>query len=113
MLEARFLVFVQLTSATPHAAELYDLHSRLCGDIARSSQTRSERLLERLIRQAARAGEVDLERLGMSAPRVAEVLFDCAHGAKGEDPSQTTPEQFRQRLARTVRVLVAGMQPRR
>jgi AcrR family transcriptional regulator len=112
VLEARFVRFVELMSGSPHAAELYDVHSRLCGDIARDSQARSERLLARLLRDADRAGEVDLDRIGLSAARVAEVLFDCAHGAKGEDPSRSTPEQFTARLRRIVRVLVSGLQAR-
>ncbi len=109
VLEARFLRFVELTSASPHAAELYDRHDRLCGDIARASQERSERLLARMLREAAGRGEVDLGRAALSAPRIATVLFDSAHGAKGEDPSSATPEQFRRRLADAVRVLVTGL----
>jgi hypothetical protein len=109
MLQARFVRFVELTSDTPHAAEFYDLHGRLCGDIARASQERSERLLARLIRRAVAAGEADLAPSGLSPARVASVLFDCAHGAKGEDPSLTTPKMFRARLARIVRVLVVGL----
>lgn len=109
MLEARFLRFVELTSATPHAAELYDQHGRLCGDIARDSQARSEKLLARLVRQAAAAGELDLSRCGLSPARVAGVLFDCAHGAKGEDASRAVPAEFRERLRRSVAVLVHGL----
>lgn len=112
MLEARFVRFVELTSSSPHAAELYDQHSRLCGDIAQASQARSERVLARLLRDADAAGEIDLAPIGMSAARVAGVLFDCAHGAKGEDPSRTTPDAFRERLARAVRVLVCGLKAR-
>lgn len=109
VLEARFLRFVELTSGSPHAAELYDQHGRLCGDVARASQERSERLLVRMLRGAAASGEVDLGPLGMSAPRVAAVLFDCAHGAKGEDPSLATPDGFRRRLRDVVRVVVRGL----
>lgn len=112
LLEARFLRFVELTSGSPHAAELYDQHGRLCGDVARASHERSERLLARTLRDAAAAGDVDLERIGLTAARVAAVLLDCAHGAKGEDPSATTPEQFRERLHHAVRVLVRGLQAR-
>lgn len=109
MLEARFARFVELTSASPHAAELYDQHGRLCGDIARDSQARSERVLARLLREAVAAGAADLGRTGLSAPRAAAVLFDCAHGAKGEDPALMTPAEFRGRLQRAVRVLVRGL----
>jgi len=111
-LEARFLRFVAMTSVSAHAAELYDLHGQLCGDVARASQERSEQLLSRMLRKAVRDGEVDLGRAGLSAARTAGVLFDCAHGAKGEDPSTATPEQFRERLARIVRVLITGMETR-
>lgn len=109
MLEARFLRFVELTSESPHAAELYDLHSRMCGEIARSSQERSERLLELLVRRAHERGEADLSRSGLTPSGAASVLFDCAHGAKGEDPSLATPTGFRRRLGRAVRLLSIGL----
>jgi AcrR family transcriptional regulator len=109
MLEARYVRFVEMTSASPYAAELYDLHGRLCGDVARASQERSERLLSRMLRDAGARGEADLGRCGLSAARVAGVLLDCAHGAKGEDPAIATPDEFRERLARSVRVLMAGI----
>ncbi len=111
VLEARFGTWVALAATSPHAAELYDQHSRLCGDVASASQQRSEGLLAGMLREAARAGEVDLKRLGLSAPRAAGVLFDCAHGAKGEEPAGTTPARFSERLRRIVHVLVAGFAP--
>ncbi len=107
--EARFGQWVALTAVSPHAAELYDLHSRLCGDIARDSQERSERLLAGLLRDAVRRGEADLAASGLSAPKAAAALFDCAHGAKGEDPSSTTPAEFSERLGRIVRLVVSGL----
>jgi AcrR family transcriptional regulator len=109
MLEARFLRFVELASASPHAAELYDLHSRMCGDIARASQERSEELLARLVERTVESGGADLGHSGLSAAGVASAVFDCAHGAKGEDPSLATPATFRERLARIVRLLVVGL----
>ena len=112
MLVARFLRFVELTSGSSHAIELYDLHSRLCGDIARDSHQRSEKLLARLLRSAVGRGEIDLKSVGLSAPSVAAVLFDCAHGAKGEVASLASPAEFQARLTRTVHVLVAGLKAR-
>ncbi len=109
ILQARFLRFVELTSGSPHAAELYDLHGRMCGDIARASQERSEQLLARLVRQAVSSGQADISQSGLTPARIASALFDCAHGAKGEDPSLATPEMFRERLARIVRLLVVGL----
>ncbi len=112
MLEARFLRFIELTSASPHAAELFDLHGRLCGDVALASQEKSEKLIAKLVRNAVNSGEADLSAAGLSPARVASVIFDCAHGAKGEDPSKSTPADYRIRLGLVVRVLVAGLTPR-
>lgn len=112
MLEARFLRFIELTSASPHAAELFDLHGRLCGDVALASQEKSEKLIAKLVRNAVASGEADLSAAGLSPARVASVIFDCAHGAKGEDPSKSTPADYRIRLGLVVRVLVAGLAPR-
>ena len=111
MLEARFLRFIELTSASPHAAELFDLHGRLCGDVALASQEKSEKLIAKLVRNAVNSGEADLSAAGLSPARVASVIFDCAHGAKGEDPSKSTPADYRIRLGLVVRVLVAGLTP--
>ena len=112
MLEARFLRFIELTSASPHAAELFDLHGRLCGDVALASQEKSEKLIAKLVRNAVASGEADLSAAGLSPARVASVIFDCAHGATGEDPSKSTPADYRIRLGLVVRVLVAGLAPR-
>ena len=111
MLEARFLRFIELTSASPHAAELFDLHGRLCGDVALASQEKSEKLIAKLVRNAVASGEADLSAAGLSPARVASVIFDCAHGAKGEDPSKSTPADYRIRLGLVVRVLVTGLTP--
>ena len=111
MLEARFLRFIELTSASPHAAELFDLHGRLCGDVALASQEKSEKLIAKLVRNAVASGEADLSAAGLSPARVASVIFDCAHGAKGEDPSKSTPAEYRIRLGLVVRVLVTGLTP--
>lgn len=111
LLHARFGRWVALTAGSPHAAELYPQHDRLCGDIARAAQERSERVVAAVLRAAVRDGEIDLKRLGLSAPKAAEVLFACAHGAKGEDPSTAEPVPFRRLLERVVRVLVGGLSP--
>jgi len=110
ILEARFLHFVELTSSTSYAAELYDVNDRLCGDIARSSQKSSERLIAELLGAFCLSGEADLSRVRLTPADIASVLFDCAHGAKGEDLSLTTPAIFRKRLARVVRVVVTGIE---
>lgn len=112
-LHARFARFVELTSGSPHAAELYDLHGRICGEIARDSQARAESLLACLLRDAVRHGEVDLSRSGLTPARAAARLFECAHVAKGEDPSTATPESFARALREVVALVAAGIESAR
>lgn len=108
VLEARFGRWLQLTATSPHAAELYDQHNLLCGDLARASEDRSRRLLAAFVRDADRDGLIDTRRLGLTAPQAAGVLLDCASGAKGEGAEDAG--QFRARLQRVVRMLVGGLQ---
>ena len=109
LLQARFLRFVELTSSSPHAAELYDRHGALCGDIAQDAHRRAEQLIATVLRRAINAGEIDLSRAGLTIAQLAGVLSDCAFGAKGEDPSRTTPSEFTARLSRSVAVIIAGV----
>lgn len=113
LLEAQFIQFVELTSGSPHAAELYDRHGTLCGDIARSANERAEKVLTATLRRAAKTAEIDLTASGLTVAQLARVLTDCAHGAKGEDPSTATPADFVVRLANSVRVIITGVGPKR
>jgi hypothetical protein len=56
------------------------------------------------------SGEADLSGGRRTAADFAAVLFDCVHSAKSEDLSRTTTAIFRERLARAVRVEVAGIE---
>ena len=109
LLRAQFLQFVELTSNSPYAAELYDRHGTLCGDIARDAQQRAEKILTAALKRAVKAGEIDLTASGLNVSQFAQVLTDCAHGAKGEDPSAATPVDFTTRLTNTVRAIIAGV----
>jgi AcrR family transcriptional regulator len=111
LLRAQFLQFVELTSNSPYAAELYDRHGTLCGDIARDAQQQSDKILTSALRRAAKAGEIDLAPSGITVAQLAGVLADCAHGAKGEDPASATPAEFTNRLGNSVRVIIAGIGP--
>lgn len=109
LLRAQFLQFVELTSSSPYAAELYDRHGTLCGDIAGAANERAQRILTMTLKRAIKAGEIDLTASGLTAAQLAGVLSDCAHGAKGEDPAAATPADFAARLANSVRVIIAGV----
>lgn len=108
LLRAQFLQFVELTSNSPYAAELYDRHGSLCGDIARDAQQQAEKILTSALRRSVKAGEIDLAASGLTVAQLAGVLTDCAKGAKGEDPASATPEEFTARLGNSVRVIIAG-----
>ncbi len=109
LLRAQFLQFVELTANSPYAAELYDRHGTLCGDIAGSANERAEKILTTTLKRAVKAGEIDLAASGLTVTQLAGVLTDCAHGAKGEDPADATPADFATRLANSVRVIIAGV----
>lgn len=113
LLQARFAQFIELTSTSMNAAELYDLHSRLCGDIARNAQRRAEKIITSALRRAITTGDLDPAPSGLTVTQLAEVLHDSAVGAKGEDPANTTPADFANRLARSLRVVMAGLSPAR
>lgn len=109
LLRAQFLQFVELTSGSPYAAELYDRHGKLCGEIARTANERAEKILASVLKRAVKAGDVDLTPSGLTVAQLAGVLTGCAHGAKGEDPATATPAEFTTRLANSVRVIIAGV----
>jgi hypothetical protein len=66
-------------------------------------------LLARVLRDAERAGEVNLRAAGLGAEAAAALLLDAVDGLKTRAASGTTPEHFRKRLDQLVRVLVAGL----
>jgi AcrR family transcriptional regulator len=111
LLEARFGRFVALTSTSRNAAELYDVHDRICGDIARAAEKRGEELVGHLLRRAADQGALDLSRAGLDIEAAASLLITCAHAAKGQDPASATPAEFRGRLDQLMRLIVHGLTP--
>ena len=109
LLQARFLRFVELTSSSPHAAELYDRHDALCGDIAEDAHGRAEKIITTVLRRANSTGEIDLGPSGLTVSQLAGVLNDCASGAKGENPARATPPEFTSRLGNSVAAIIAGI----
>lgn len=109
LMRAQFIQFVELTSNSPYAAELYDRHGTLCGDIARDAHQQAGKILTTALKRAVKAGEIDLAASGLTVTQLAGVLTDCAHGAKGEDPATATPADFTVRLNNSVRAIIAGV----
>jgi AcrR family transcriptional regulator len=105
-LEAKTVRFLEVLHGSPHGAELVDESSRLCGELAATSEARVRRLIADALRAAARAGEIDLAASGLGAPGAAELLVLSTNGLKhgAEDV-----EAFRKRLDAFVRVFFAGL----
>jgi AcrR family transcriptional regulator len=113
ILEARFGRFVELTSTSRNAAELYDVHDRICGDIARAAEKRGEELVACLLRRAESEGKLHLAGPDLGVEQTASLLISCAHAAKGQDPASATPAMFRTRLSLLMRMVVNGLAERR
>ncbi|HXH80103.1 TetR/AcrR family transcriptional regulator [Nocardioides sp.] len=111
MLRARYDRFVQLTASSPAAADLYDSHDRICGDISTAADTRARELVSALVRRATKDGEIDLRRVGISSDLLVDVLLGLGHAAKGTDPARSTLEAYEETLAATVRLVVRGLAP--
>lgn len=107
LLQARFGRFVDLMANSPNATELYDVHGRMCGDIATDAARRADTLLLGVLRRAVAAGELNLTPSGLTVKQLAGVLTDCASGAKGEPAA--TPADFSSRLRLSVRAILAGV----
>ncbi len=112
ILRARFERFVELTSASSNAAELYDVHDRICGDIARTADDRAVSLVVQFLHEARDEHLIDLSASGLTIDQAATALLDCAHVAKGDDPSGATPADFNDRIARLISLTINGLAPR-
>jgi AcrR family transcriptional regulator len=109
LLHARFFRFVELTTSSQRAAELFDPHGQLCGDIAQDAQRRAAKMMTGVLRRAVAAGELDLGRSGLTIAQLAGVLDDCAYGAISEYRAAVRPAEFVARLTRSVNAVVYGI----
>ena len=102
----RFASFHEVVSQSAHGAEIYDENNCLCGEIVVSSSERFARMLTKALSAAARAGEIDLQSAGLTAPAVAELIHLGAAGLKQNAPDVATLEK---RVRSFVRVFFAGL----
>jgi len=109
-LEAKFGFLFETVYRSPHAAELMDSKNRLSSDLFARSGRRYMKVLREMIEEAARAGELELSAMQIDADAVAQMLVAAAHGTES---AATSPPQYHRRLREVVRVIVAGLTPRR
>ena len=114
ILQAKLGQLFDLVHDTPHAAEILDEKSRLCGDLTEEFRKRFLRVLRAAIVAAGERGEVDLAWADLDPSEAAELLHDAAQGLERAGLAGTTPARHRRRLARLVAVFVQGLRgPRR
>jgi AcrR family transcriptional regulator len=106
VLDAKYGSLLDRIHDSPHAAEILDENGRLCADVLFDSRRRFLRVLRGAIAEAESTGEIDLATAGLDAGEAAELLVDCV---KGLERVGASPAGFRRRLARLVRVFVAGL----
>jgi len=107
--EAKSMRLFELLRSSEHAAEFVDENHRLCGDISARARQRYARILSSAIADAARAGEISLAPLELTADGAAELFLAASDGLKADTTSRSTPSHFKRRLGQLVRVLVAGL----
>lgn len=96
----------QLVIDSPHANEIMDENSRLCGDVASSSAARFRQIIAAALETGVRAEEIDLAAAGLEPQAAAELLCLAALGLKERDVSA---DAFDARLAKLVRVFFRGI----
>lgn len=104
--EAKSLRFLEIAQGSPHGSELMDESNRICGDLPAKSQKRFQEILTRAFRRAARTGEVDFARIGLTATDTADLFASAVAGLKGPG---VTVLVYRQRVAALVRLFLAAL----
>ena len=92
---------LEMIVAAPHADEIIQAGSGLAANVYREERERFARTLARVLQEAARQGELNLKKAGLTASSAADLLVAASRGAKedGKDPAL-----YRKRLSRLIRV---------
>ncbi len=106
IVDAKFGRIFERVWGSPHAAEILDENGKQCGDVLLEFRRRFLRVLRGVLAEAEASGEIELAGAGLDAGEAAELLVDCV---KGLEAGGGSPVGFRRRLARLVRVFVAGL----
>ena len=105
--------FFDLLRDSQHAGEFLDENHRLCGDLSGDAAAKHARLLARMVTSAAAAGDISLASTGLSAAHAAELRLATAEGIKDRGRTTLSSRAYRQRLGQAVRIMIAGLAPRR
>jgi len=108
LLGAKLGQLFELVHASPHAAEILDENSRLCGDVSEEFRKRFLRVLRAALVEADTSGEIDLAAAGLEPAEAAELLLDSAKGLERAGFGGN-PARHRRRLARLIAVFSQGL----
>ena len=103
---ARHLRFHDEQFHSPHAAELQDEYSRLCGDVVIQSNMTFQMLLSRALNQVSRDKLIDLSSRNLEAEQVAELVN---LGVAGLKRAADKPGVFESRVDKFVTVFMLGL----
>ncbi len=108
LLDAKLGQLFALVHASPHAAEILDENSRLCGDVSEEFRKRFLRVLRAALVEADTRGEIDLAAARLEPAEAAELLLDSARGLERAGLGGS-PTRHRRRLARLISVFAQGL----
>jgi AcrR family transcriptional regulator len=106
MSAAWFGTYAETIRRSPHADELLDAKHRLSADLVTDAGRRYQRLVRDVLAEAAAAGELDLDAVGLTAGTAAELMIASARGLES---IATSPAAYRRHLDTLVRIMIAGL----
>ena len=110
MSAAWFGTYVETIWRSPHAADLMDAKHRLVAGLVTQAAGRYKQLVRGVLASAADSGELDLKGAGLTADTAAELLIAAGRGLES---STDVPGDYQRYLDALVRVMVAGLRPKR
>jgi AcrR family transcriptional regulator len=110
MHSAWFGTYAETIRHSPHAAELLDAKHRLSADLVADAGRRYQQLVRDVLAEAAAAGELGLDAVGLTPDTAADLMIASARGLESIAAS---PAAYRRHLDALVRVMITGLSTRR
>jgi len=106
VLSAKYTRLLELVHASPHAAELLGSSNRVAAKLVEDTDRKFVALLREILQEAIEAHEIEPARVGLTVPRLVDVLLRCGYGAGYH---VTEPGPHKRNLEELVRVVIAAM----
>lgn len=102
-LGAKFTFFFSLAGLSPHARELIDAKNALTSEAVEQAEKKYKAQLLEEVKRSAEKGEIDLEKLGLTATQLTDALMQAGYGAEYE---ARTVQEHTENLRRLVRLVL-------